>query len=86
MTKPYSCQCGACEPEDFRSSEPRRCKKCRRAYNKRRHDELKPNPTKQRAGRAGGLVGGRSRSAAKVAAARANGRLGGRPVKQKPRA
>ena len=35
-------------------------------------------------GRKGGLIGGKSRSAAKVAAARENGRLGGRPRKENP--
>ena len=34
---------------------------------------------RQAAGRAGGLVGGKSRSTAKVAAARKNGTKGGRP-------
>jgi hypothetical protein len=32
-------------------------------------------------GRKGGLIGGKSRSAKKVRAARANGKLGGRPRK-----
>lgn len=36
------------------------------------------------AGRAGGMVGGRSKSAAKRAAARMNGRKGGRPKKPRP--
>jgi hypothetical protein len=40
---------------------------------------MKRNPVKVKAGR----KGGRSRSPAKVAAARANGRLGGRPPKPK---
>lgn len=34
-------------------------------------------------GRLGGMKGGKSRSAAKVAAVRANGKLGGRPRKIK---
>ena len=34
-------------------------------------------------GKKGGAVGGQSTSAAKVAAARANGQLGGRPPKKK---
>jgi hypothetical protein len=34
-------------------------------------------------GRQGGLIGGKSTSKAKVAASRANGKLGGRPRKEK---
>lgn len=35
-------------------------------------------------GRLGGKVGGKSKSAKKIAACRANGKLGGRPKKEKP--
>jgi len=39
------------------------------------------NPHAQRLGRMGGLKGGRASSPAKTAAARANGRKGGRPLR-----
>jgi hypothetical protein len=43
------------------------------------------NPAAVALGRRGGLVGGLARSAAKTRAARANGKLGGRPRKTKRR-
>lgn len=38
---PRCAECGEARPSEFRDSEPRRCKACRRAYNAKRHKELK---------------------------------------------
>ena len=43
--------------------------------------QKKKNPNAVALGRLGGLIGGRSRSAAKQRASRNNGKLGGRPRK-----
>jgi xanthine dehydrogenase molybdopterin-binding subunit B len=42
-------------------------------------DETTKNPAAVALGRLGGLVGGKSRSAAKIAAAKLNAKKGGRP-------
>lgn len=47
---------------------------------------MKPKKNKHAValGRKGGQIGGRSRSAAKIGAAKANGKKGGRPHKETP--
>lgn len=37
----FTCACGETRPEQFRASEPRRCKPCRRAYNAARKRALR---------------------------------------------
>lgn len=37
----FACPCGERRREEFRTSEPHRCKACRRAYNHKRKNELR---------------------------------------------
>ena len=39
--QPFVCACGERRRDEFRDSEPFRCKACRRAYNAKRHAELR---------------------------------------------
>lgn len=41
--RPFTCLCGEFNPDQFRESEPFRCKACRRAYNAKRKKELRPS-------------------------------------------
>ena len=40
----FTCLCGETRRQQFRASEPFRCKACRRAYNAQRKRDLRPTP------------------------------------------